>query len=264
MIPGPALSGESQARRTPGGTSRGFTRSATTGLARSEEISMTMFQPSDAAVVDYRDQTGTRLWTGGGVAAAVEDYDASCDTEFGPQISEQAWSQGGQPPGPAHHREWHTWPTALRFAGIGAGLAVAAAAAVLLYGAVFGDPNSAASTPPSPSVIAASQLPDIPQPSVEMPPWPPPPVGDAGHVTKDGEFLQLTLAADWQYNDTAGAIADAHSWCVEMRATGDSPTVVARGLYVEYSGKPGFPVTMAQYQQLVNAAVTAYCPEVAR
>jgi len=156
-------------------------------------------------------QTGTKLWTGGDVAAAVEDYDASCDTEFGAQISEQAWSHGGQPPGSTHYHERHARTTVLRAAGIGIGLAVAVGGLLLaLVGPSHSAPDDHNSWPTGYTQTPIAMPPTKEAVAAPEPVWPPPPVGDAAHVTQDGQYLQLLLRAGIEATDAAAVVRDAH------------------------------------------------------
>ena len=201
-------------------------------------------------------QTGTKLWTGGDVAAAVEDYDASCDTEFGAQISEQAWSHGGQPPGSTHYHERHAWTTVLRAAGIGIGLAVAVGGLLLaLVGPSHSAPDDHNSWPTGYTQTPIAMPPTKEAVAAPEPVWPPPPVGDAAHVTQDGQYLQLLLRAGIEATDAAAVVRDAHRMCVEMGIYGFSryDEVLATERNVSW-------LTSDQAWAAVNAAADTYCP----
>jgi hypothetical protein len=206
-------------------------------------------------------QTGPKLWTGGGVAAAVEDYDASCDTEFGPQISEQAWSVGAQPPEPTHPHVRHAWTTVLRAAGIGTGLAVAFAALVLLCGAVFGHPDDDHNSwPPG---YTNPPVPVVETPIV-MPPWPPPPVSDAQGITQDGDYLHrlrmANLIGDLSPSQAAINVQYAQAVCRNL-ARGFTFHQIA---VYDHDTHPDERWTVQEDEQWGHIAAAVYCPEVAR
>jgi hypothetical protein len=59
--------------------------------------------------------------------------------------------------------------------------------------------------------------------------------------------------------DVAKAIAGAHWICARKRATGESPMQIAYFIYLAPGDNHG--MTPALYEIEVNAAITAYCPE---
>jgi hypothetical protein len=135
---------------------------------------------------------------------------------------------------------------------------MAAAAAVPLSGAVFGDPDSGASRPPS--VIAASQLPDIPQPPVEMPSWPPPPVGDAAGITHDGAFLHR-LRIDFPNGGEIipdAAISNAHTECVNLARGFTKDYLVAFIIRTHDPSGEGLSVT--EIRLMLDDDSEFYCP----
>ena len=187
----------------------------------------------------------------------AHDYDAHCDTEFGPQIQAQAWSEGEQPPEPVNHRTHHLWWWVGGLIAVILVLAGVVTNAVIATASQKDDHNrwpTGYTNPPPPT--PASPVPDPPGP----PPGPfVPNMNVAAHLTPDGDFLQRVLAAGWDYDNKPGAIQDAHDWCTAMRVYGVSPTWVAGALYDRYGGLPNYP-DYPKTVKIVNAAVAVYCP----
>jgi hypothetical protein len=205
-------------------------------------------------------QTGTKLWTGGGVAAAVEDYDASCDTEFGPQIGAQAWSAGTQPPQAANYHERHTWTTVLRAAGIGIGLAVALAGLLLaLVGPSHSAPDDHNSWPPGYTQTPVSMPPTKEALPAPDPVWPPPDVPNAAVKTADGDYLTQLRESGKIIVDPAQAIRFAHATC-RILAAGYSPMAIALTAETYHPEQGG----LAGYVEQVHIAARVYCPEMDR
>lgn len=185
-------------------------------------------------------------------------YEEHCDTEFGPQIDAQAWSTG-QPEAVTPYREERLWPwsTVIHAAAIGFGvLLIAAVVLVVSSGALSQSPETSVSTPAPPPTLKPVAADDPPPPPFT------PNMNVADHTTPDGMFLQGVRLAPWSYADNAAAINDAHDWCHTMRRYGVSPTYAARSLWNKYAVLPGYP-DYPTTVRIVNAAVAAYCPDVA-
>jgi hypothetical protein len=188
----------------------------------------------------------------------AEDYDASCDTEFGPQVNGQAWSAGAQPPEPTSYQERHAWATVLRTAGIGISLAVALAGLLLaLVGPSHSAPDDHNSwptgytNPPLPSMPPTKEALPAPEPV-----WPPPSVGDAQEITHDGAFLQTFHQAGFTITDPATVVTNAHIVCQNL-AVASRSTVV---LFMYRSDPVYAGWTIPQVATLVDLAAQFYCP----
>jgi hypothetical protein len=165
-----------------------------------------------------------------------------------------AWSAvEPDPDEPPHHHRAGVLKLASAIAAVALGVVVVVA--VLL------NPREAggSQTPTTETAMPASQLPPISTPDPSMTPFVMP-TKEAAHETEDGEYLQLMRAADLDPNTAVGgvqgSINEAHQACAYMRRTGLSPEALAV-YYHMY--RPD--MSMAQMRGYVDAAVTAYCPE---
>jgi hypothetical protein len=219
-------------------------------------------------LVEKEDQTVTRLWTGGHPPTSgfvchpdgeVEDFEEWCHTEFGPQISAQAWSEGRQPPEPSIYRNHHPW---WKVGGLAAAiLAVTGIATATVVGAAKPDDHNAwppgSGVPPTP-VAQVPTSPNVPEPP--MPPWPPRDVADAAHITQDGSFLHLigTSLNLSIGSDPAGLIEGAHTVCYNLGIAHGSKARLVAWQYI-YNNPNNLSV--AQISEWINDAASVYCPQ---
>jgi hypothetical protein len=213
---------------------------------------------------EHDDQTATRLWTGGHPPTGgfvchpngeVEDYEDWCHTEFGPQISAQAWSEGEHAPAAKPYKERHRWTT------IAAGAAALVAtgtliASTILLSAKTDDHNEwppGSGVPPTPAA-QTPMSPEVPEPP--MPPWTPRNVPDAQEITHDGAFLQTFHQAGFNITDPPTVVTNAHIICQNL-AIASRSTVV---LFMYRSDPVYAGWTIPQVATLVDLATQFYCP----
>ena len=190
--------------------------------------------------------------------ADVEDYDASCETEFGPQIGEQAWSAGDPSHPVATYRAHHRWRKALLWAGTVVGLGAMTALLVGIAGSLAqtDDHNSwpqGSGVPPTPAA-QTPMSPEVPEPP--MPPWTPHNVPDAQVITHDGEFLQTFHRAGFNVYDPATTVTNAHIICHNLAISNRATTV----LFMYRSDAVYAGWTIPQIATMVDLSAQFYCP----
>jgi hypothetical protein len=187
----------------------------------------------------------------------AQDYEEWANTEFGPQIQAQAWSEGKRPPEPVNYRTHHLWWC------VGGLIAVILVLAGVVINAVIATASEkdGLNSWPSGYVNPPSQGLASPTPDPPPPPAGPfvPNMNTAGHLTQDGDYLQRMSQAGLTWNDAGrdGIIQSAHYICIDV-GNGFTPEHEAQ---VAYRMAPAsHELTLDGARNWVHIAVAVYCP----
>jgi Protein of unknown function (DUF732) len=174
-------------------------------------------------------------------------YGEHIDELWADEASEHAWSAGHHPPPVQEYTEHHSWALVSRWAGIGLGVMVGVAGALLLLVA----PPSAAPVEQTALTVELKTADPAPPPPFVMPPDIP-----IAHETQDGDFLTRMRVAGWNLTSPTDAIEYAHQTC-ENLARGWTQHEIALGIYEKWGTAT---MGVAQIEQEGRIAAAVYCP----
>jgi hypothetical protein len=192
--------------------------------------------------------------------ASVEDYPDTGYTmsaeAFAAVETPLAWSAVKPEPHPDEPPQ-HDWMRVLKLASAIAAVALGVVAVV----AVLLNPPSHAQSTTVTETVTPTQIKDA-DPGPDPPTTLVIPTIMADHETQDGEFLQLVQRGGriQILNDNpANVVRWGHWICARKRATGESSPQIAYEIYAAPGDNHG--MTPELYEIEVDAAITAYCPE---